>query len=76
MLDVKLKPTEIVFGEYTFIVEVNLDSRFFPSRIFSVGFETETETYEMETHVCVILRFTSGATPAECIEVSMGAKPF
>ena len=43
MLNVKLKPTEIIFCEYTFIVEVNLDSRFFPSRIFSVGFETETE---------------------------------
>ena len=25
---------------------------------------------------CVILRFTSGATPADCIEVSMAAKPF
>ena len=25
---------------------------------------------------CVILRFTSGATPAGCIEVSMAAKPF
>ena len=43
MLDVKVKPTEIRFGKYTFIVEVNLDGRFFPSRIFSVGFETETE---------------------------------
>ena len=25
---------------------------------------------------CVVLRFTSGATPADCIEVSMAAKPF
>ena len=25
---------------------------------------------------CVILRFTSGATPADCIEVSLAAKPF
>ena len=52
MLDVKVKPTKIRFGKYTFIVEVNLDGWFFPSRIFSVGFETETETetYEMETH--------------------------
>ena len=25
---------------------------------------------------CVILRFTSGVTPADCIEVSMAAKPF
>ena len=25
---------------------------------------------------CVILRFTSGATPADCIEVSMAAEPF
>ena len=52
MFNVKLKPTEIIFSEYTFIVKVNLDSRFFPSRIFSVGFETETETetYEMDTH--------------------------
>ena len=50
MLDVKVKPTKITFGEYMFIVKVNLDGRFFPSRIFSVAFETETETYEMETH--------------------------
>ena len=25
---------------------------------------------------CVILKFTSGMTPADCIEVSMAAKPF
>ena len=25
---------------------------------------------------CVILRFTSGVTPADCVEVSMAAKPF
>ena len=25
---------------------------------------------------CVILRFTSGVTPADCIEVSMAAEPF
>ena len=25
---------------------------------------------------CVILRFTSGATPADCVEISMAAKPF
>ena len=43
MLNVKLKPTEIIFSEYTFVVKVNLDSRFFPSRIFLVAFETETE---------------------------------
>ena len=25
---------------------------------------------------CLILRFISGATPADCVEVSMVAKPF
>ena len=25
---------------------------------------------------CVIIRFTSGVTPADCIEVSMAAEPF
>ena len=49
MLDVKVKPTEIRFGEYTFIVEVNLDGRFFPSRIISVAFETETEQKQKHT---------------------------
>ena len=50
MLDVKLKPIEIIFGEYMFIVEVNLDIRFFPSSIFSVGFETETEQKQKQKH--------------------------
>ena len=50
MLNVKVKPTEIRFGKYTFIVEVDLDGRFFPSRIFSVGFETETEQKQKQKH--------------------------
>ena len=49
MLDVKLKPTEIIFGEYMFIVEVKLDNRFFLSSIFSVAFETETEQKQKHT---------------------------
>ena len=51
MLDVKVKPTEIRFGKYMFIIEVNLDGRFFPSRIFSVGFETETEQKQKQKHM-------------------------
>ena len=60
MLDVKVKTTEIRFGKYMFNVEVNFDRRFFISCIFSIGFqsETETETYEMETHLKWIYNYS------------------
>ena len=40
------------------------------------GFQSQGGSFFACFLVCVILRFTSGATPADCTEVGMAAEPF
>ena len=42
----------------------------------ALGFKVTMDPLLAYFLTCVILRFTSGATPADCIEVSMAGRPF
>ena len=42
----------------------------------ALGFKARVDPLFAGSLTCVILRFTSGATLADCVEVSMAAKPF
>ena len=42
---------------------------------FALGFKARVDPFASFL-ACVILRFTSGATPADCIGVSMAVEPF
>ena len=44
--------------------------------VSALGFKARVDAFFACFLACVILRFTSGATPADCIEVSMAAKPY